>query len=283
MRPSLIATDLDGTFLVSHHEAHPRNVESVLRASSEGVPIVIATGRPARWLDALEPIRSARPHVVTSNGAVILDFASGEVEHFWALDDDVMLAVANDLRIAVPGVAFALERPLGWACEPTFERPGIAADIEVEVASMEALVGTPTVKLLVTHPDLGTIDLAELVAPIVGDRLTVTWSYISPAGLLEVSAPGISKASALAKIASDLGVDLSRAIAFGDAPNDVEMLRCVGGGHVMANAHPSLFDLGFPVIGSNLEGAVGHTIHGLLDAARSPGGRGTRAPRERVG
>ena len=266
MRPSLIATDLDGTFLVSHHEAHPRNIEAVLRASSEGVPVVIATGRPARWLDALEPIRSARPHVVTSNGAVILDFAAGKVEHFWALDDDVMLAVANDLREAIPGVAFALERPLGWACEPAFELPGVVVD--VEVGAMDTLVGTPTVKLLVTHRELGTIELAGLVAPIVGDRLTLTWSYISPAGLLEVSAPGISKASALAKIASDLGVDLGDAIAFGDAPNDVEMLRCVGRGHVMANAHPSLFDMGFSVIGTNLDGAVGHTIHGLLDAAR---------------
>ncbi len=265
MRPSLIATDLDGTFLVSHHEAHPLNVEAVLRAAAVGIPIVIATGRPARWLEALEPIKAAHPIVVTSNGGVILDFAAGEVEHFWAIDDDVLLEVTRDVRAAVPGAVFALERPLGWACEPDFRRPG-EMHVDVTVAALESLVGTPTVKLLVSHDDLDTEALAEIVTPVVGDRLTVTWSFISPMGLLEVSAPGVSKASALAKVASDLGVDLADAIAFGDMPNDLEMLRCVGRGHVMANGHPSMHALGMSVIGSNLDGAVGRTISAILDA-----------------
>ena len=49
-RPRLIATDLDGTFLDPNGEVSPVNASAVLRAAELGVPFVVATGRPSRWL-----------------------------------------------------------------------------------------------------------------------------------------------------------------------------------------------------------------------------------------
>jgi len=57
MKPALIATDLDGTFLGANAVLLQSNLAAARRAIEEGVVFVIATGRPRRWLDALAELR----------------------------------------------------------------------------------------------------------------------------------------------------------------------------------------------------------------------------------
>lgn len=57
------------------------------------------------------------------------------------------------------------------------------------------------------------------LAPLVGDRAAITYSTNN--GLIEISAPEITKAAGLAKVAERLGVPHSGIVAFGDMPNDV--------------------------------------------------------------
>ena len=63
-------------------------------------------------------------------------------------------------------------------------------------------------------------------------------TYSSSGGLVELSAHGITKATGLADVAERLDVDAGQVIAFGDMPNDVEMLRWAGHGVAMENGHP---------------------------------------------
>lgn len=53
---------------------------------------------------------------------------------------------------------------------------------------------------------------------------------------LEVVAPGGHKENALARIAWEYGVDRSESAAFGDGPNDLEMLRWAGVSQLAAGA-----------------------------------------------
>lgn len=48
---------------------------------------------------------------------------------------------------------------------------------------------------------------------------------------------GVSKASTLARLAKEWGIDSCDVVAFGDMPNDLEMLKWAGVGYAMANAH----------------------------------------------
>src|SRR6266511_2683331 len=57
---------------------------------------------------------------------------------------------------------------------------------------------------------------------------------------LEVSAEGVDKASALAAICAEKGVDPSRVLAFGDMRNDLPMLLWAGRAIAVANAHPDV-------------------------------------------
>jgi hydroxymethylpyrimidine pyrophosphatase-like HAD family hydrolase len=55
--------------------------------------------------------------------------------------------------------------------------------------------------------------------------------------LLEMSAPGVTKATALAWLAERLGVPRAEVVAFGDMPNDVPMLLWAGAGYAMSGGH----------------------------------------------
>jgi hydroxymethylpyrimidine pyrophosphatase-like HAD family hydrolase len=54
---------------------------------------------------------------------------------------------------------------------------------------------------------------------------------------------GVDKSSALDRLAAELGIDPTEAIAFGDNLNDIGMLRWAGRSFAMANADPTLFDI----------------------------------------
>src|SRR5690606_19581352 len=73
---------------------------------------------------------------------------------------------------------------------------------------------------------------------LVGHQLEVTWS--STFALLEMSAQGVTKASTLATLCLELGVEPHEVVAFGDMPNDIPMLDWAGTSYAMANAHPEV-------------------------------------------
>ena len=68
------------------------------------------------------------------------------------------------------------------------------------------------------------------------DVLLATSSGV--AGLIEVSLAGISKGTVIDGLAREWGIAPEHAIAFGDQPNDLEMLRWAGWGVAMENADP---------------------------------------------
>ena len=49
---------------------------------------------------------------------------------------------------------------------------------------------------------------------------------------------GVNKAVTLAEYAAARGIDAADVVAFGDMPNDVEMLGWAGAGYAMASGHP---------------------------------------------
>ena len=118
--------------------------------------------------------------------------------------------------------------------------------------------------MLVQSPSVPPDRLLDRVREAVGRSLTATHSQTRDFGLVEISAYGVSKASMLKRCAAQLGIDASRVAAFGDMPNDVDMLSWAGMPFVVANAHPALIDLDFTVVPGNDQSGVGRTIMELL-------------------
>lgn len=261
----LIASDLDGTLLSPDGTVSPENRAAIIAAAERGVIVMAATGRPARWLDVLADVEALHPVVVASNGAALFDLAEQRLLSIDALPLEVVAAVLDDLRAELPGCRFAIEHGLTFGVDESYVLPAGDPGEWLRRGPIESLIaGDPFVKLLVQHLDLSADELADRASPVIGDRLTVTHSADGAIGLIEISAPGVTKASGLQAHCADLGIDRAEVAAFGDMPNDAEMLAWAGHPYVMGNAHPGLVPPDGRVIGTNAESSVGRTIHALL-------------------
>jgi hypothetical protein len=237
--PRLVATDLDGTLLRSDGSLSERSREVLATLDERGVPVVIVTGRPMRWLADLRPVVGQHGLAVVSNGAAVYDVAAGEAHDVRGIEVAVGADLARRIQEQLPGATFAVETVAGISIAPGFvETERVPAGSLVE--SLDELWTAPALKLLVRHPDVGHQRLRDRVERAVGDLATPTWST---EGLLEISATGVTKASALAAVADRLGVAVTDTVAFGDMPNDVPMLRWAGTSYAVANAHPEALDV----------------------------------------
>lgn len=118
-----------------------------------------------------------------------------------------------------------------------------------------------TTKLMVRHPEITQEALREHLVPLLLDPLTVSTSGVQ---FVEVTGEGITKASALAHLCSDWGVDPAQVVAFGDNHNDAAMLKWAGHGVAMGNGSGLARAAADEVIGTNTDDAVAVFIESLL-------------------
>jgi hydroxymethylpyrimidine pyrophosphatase-like HAD family hydrolase len=271
-RPRLIATDLDGTLLGPDRAVSPTNLAAARRAAEHGIPFVVATGRPVRWLDVLDELVLAHSQVIVSNGAAVFDLPTRTISRSFPVDPVEVLAVAADLRAAIPGISFGLETPTGFGCEPECPSHGrdLAGSVVGSLPELAATIG-PVIKLLGYHAAFDSDALSARARPVVAGRLTLTHSFVGTRyGLIEISAPGVTKASTLALLCADLGIAADEVAAFGDMPNDLPMLAWAGRGFVVASGHPSLLAAGYTVVPGNDEDGVGRSVLALLAGEPTP-------------
>lgn len=258
---NLIATDLDGTFLSGHAEYSATNAEALQAAREAGVEVIFATGRSSFWLDFLRPLAPQPRYAIASNGAAVLDLATGTFSHETALPGEVALGIVDDLRRAFPGVRFGAERGHDLLREPAyavrFHYPAVP-DLEAELAAGHVF------KLIAQLDGVDVATWCAQASDVIGTRATATFSWVGDPAHLEISSRGVSKASALAQLATERGIDAADVACFGDMPNDAAMLTWCGHPHVMPASHPTLLEAGFPVLEGPQESAVGRRILELL-------------------
>ncbi|PRW63004.1 HAD family hydrolase [Actinopolyspora mortivallis] len=244
-QPCLVASDLDGTLLDPSERVSARTAERARAVDAAGVPLVLVTGRPPRWVPRIVGELGVAGPVVCSNGAVHYDAATDTVVGSDPLAPETLREATGALRRALPGCSFGVERSTGAARdrvdeqflgEPDFHRCWPNPDLRV--TPVEKFVGAPADKLLVLHEHLSSARMAAVAEQVLGEGVRVTYSTGS--GLLELSAAGVDKASGLARVAGQLGVAAEDVLAFGDMPNDVPMLEWAGHGVAMGNAHPEV-------------------------------------------
>jgi Cof subfamily protein (haloacid dehalogenase superfamily) len=255
--PRLVATDLDGTLLHSDGTVSPRTRAVIARVEAAGVPFVLATGRPPRWMAQVVEQTGHRGIALCANGALVYDLHTERVVEARLITQEDALEVVHALRRAVPGVAFAVESAEArFGHEPAY-RPRWDMD-DKDVLPVEELTARGIAKLLVRHEEMTGAELHQAASEALGPLVETTWS--SDDGLLEVGVGGVTKATALAGIASQLGVEAEEVVAFGDMPNDIAMLSWAGRGVAVAGAHPDVVAVADEVTASNEDDGVAEVL-----------------------
>jgi len=265
-RPQLIASDVDGTLLGPSEELSERTIATVRRAIDEGIPFVLATGRPPRWLSPVAAPMSLTGYAVCANGAVLYDLGRDEVAEVHGLLEPALLHdIASALDKAIPDCRLATERVAtgpadhdmrNFVIEPDYHNPW--GDGEGRTAARAEVLGHAAIKLLVSHRKMTSEEMAQAVRELFDGEVDVTYS--SSGGLIELAAHGVTKASGLADVAERLSVPVERIVAFGDMPNDVQMLAWAGHGVAMADAHPRVLEVADEVTAPAAEDGVAQVL-----------------------
>jgi len=251
----LVAIDMDGTLLPTFAQVISLRTALALKAAQEaGIIVAVATGRRVAYTaPLLEGIGlSADTPLITSNGAVVR-----------TLGGETMDCCQLKSRIA-RGLC-GLLRPFG-AMVFTFDRPGrgelVLEDLEeaegrvalwVEANRNAIEVVKPIEDALLDGEDpiqgmaAGSVSkMREAEQAVKASEWASHCECVRteyPArdlSILDILPQGVSKASALKKLAIRLGVDRKEVMAIGDNWNDVEMLEWAGQGVMMGNAAEEL-------------------------------------------
>ncbi|WP_417220196.1 HAD family hydrolase [Arthrobacter sp.] len=237
----LIASDLDGTILHADESISARTVAAFAAARNAGLHVVFVTGRPFRWLG---PVQRAFGHlgtVICSNGALVYDLEAESILASHTISGSTVLQVQRRIRSLEPGAVFAAETLKGLLLEPGFldeaaSRARIREAVEgpFDVGLLDA---DGVVKLLAKTHQVDAEAFQDLVEPRIGGLVSVTHSAPGVA-LLEMAHPEVNKAVTLADYAAGLGIGADEVLAFGDMPNDVQMLAWAGRGYAVDSGHP---------------------------------------------
>lgn len=259
--PRLVATDLDGTLVRSDGTVSDYTREVLEELDRRDVPVVFVTGRPLRWAEEVFSYVGRHGLAVISNGALVWDVAREAVHLERPIEPALGLASAQALRAAVPGTTYAVEDVAGIGLEPGFlERYPMPEGSRR--APVEELFDRPALKLLARHEELAAQEFWDAAENALEGRLVITWS--SATALLEISAPGVTKASTLQLLCDRLGVAAEEVIAFGDMPNDLPMLSWAGTAYAMADAHPTVTAAAGHVAPGHDEDGVARVLAGVF-------------------
>lgn len=264
----LIATDLDGTLLADPTTISERNRAALDAARAFGIEVVPVTARQPLGLRPVAELAGFTGWALCGNGGQGMHLSTGQVLFAAYLEAGTQQAVAAALRKQLPEVMFASVREGGevFVAQAEYARSASFEDhkrepAEMVVAPLTDVLAEPSLKLIVRHPQATNDELVGRVRHLGLDGFEVTHSG---APFVEVMAPGVSKAWGLEQLCSRLGIDRSEVLAFGDAPNDAEMLAWAGRGVAVANADPVTLAAADEVTASNLQDGVAQVIESVL-------------------
>lgn len=109
-KPKMVASDVDGTLIDHREQVSARTKAAINALIADGVPFVLATGRPPRWIDPVVDGLGFAPLCVCGNGAVIYDSANDRVLDSRVLEVETLIWLAELAERLLPGCGLAAER-----------------------------------------------------------------------------------------------------------------------------------------------------------------------------
>ena len=235
----LVASDMDGTVVGHDGKMSERTIRAFRACVESGVEVVFVTGRPPRWL---HPLREQLGHtgtVICSNGALTYDLEAERVLDAHLLAPEDVYAARDIIRGLFPAATFAAETVSGFKVESGFADTATSELLGGLTAQPfeQSLPGEDIVKFLAREKDISPDEFLAAVRPAVAHLVSTTHSAPTIA-LLEMAVPAIDKSVTLSRYAAERGISAADVVAFGDMPNDVQMLGWAGHGYAMASGHP---------------------------------------------
>ena len=265
--PLLVALDVDGTLLSYTEDLSDEVAAAVAAVRDAGHHIVIATGRSVHaTIPVARRLGIETGWVVCSNGSVTVRLDASlplgyEIHEEITFDPAPALGL---LHAQMPDAYFAVEDVgVGFRMNKLF--PDGELQGEHRIVGIESLAEAHVTRLIVRSPGHTSAEFHALV--LLTGLSDVTYA-IGWTAWMDIAPQGVTKASALERVRTRLGVPPEHTVAVGDGNNDVDMLRWAGRGVAMGHAPQDVLAAADEVTGSIEEDGAAHLLRSLLAPSR---------------
>jgi len=274
-----LVLDIDGTLVDEQSLIRPRTREAIAQARSQGVIVMLATGRSS-WgtRDIVDQLELDAPSIVI-NGAGLYDRREDRLIEHYALPEAMvtnLIAFAERERF----VSIVSSTSGQYARQPEGPESYILSDIRnlhlVQADELPRRDVTRVTLFSLKHDS--SASLHHDVRHAAGDYpayythfplASLVHFRASTAQVVDAQPDCKGKAEALRVLHSRYGIPAERVVAVGDANNDLTILRAAGLGVAMGNATPEAKAAAKRVIGDNDSDALAELIEELFLGAHT--------------
>lgn len=263
MNCKLIALDLDGTLNNDQKQITDRTHAALMDAQNRGIRLALASARPSPGLyrerNALR-LQEYRGILMSYNGGRIVDAASNEVLFETCMDlCDARTALRRLESLPVTpilddGRQFYVADRNGYKVEYECQNNAMQC---AEVPSLANFLNFAPVKILMSVLPEQLREVQTVIAGFLPESLTVVQTADF---YLEIIPRSIHKGQGLMEICKITGIRPEETAAFGDAANDIPMLRAAGLGVAMGNAAEAVRAAADRVTKTNNEDGIAYAL-----------------------
>jgi 5-amino-6-(5-phospho-D-ribitylamino)uracil phosphatase len=273
----LLAIDIDGTLVNSRDELTPPVRDALLRATAAGIHLVLATGRRySKTLHLVEPLGISVP-IITASGALVKDAGTHQTLFRAEFEPDVLCRAMRVIDADGHDVVLCAD-----TFAEGFDFYQLAAEARrPELAEYLALnPGSGRIRLDMMHsPPPGIfagfamgsrremLELDGRLHAALPGRLS-THVLRSPkyrGFMCELMPAGVTKWSAIARLARLWGIGREAICAVGDDVNDIPMIASAGLGVAMGNALPEVKAAANRIAPTHDEDGLARVVEWLLE------------------
>ena len=288
-----VVCDLDGTLLTSKKKILNETKSVLIELQERGVKLILASSRSLFMLEEIIDALQMKQHngyAVCQNGLVTVDLGKNEIQESPGISDKLALEIFDYFKTQRHLGVFESERgyqiylpiKLRWAMpiyyfiiakkkysdmrNITFTLFGdfrFSPESKIEIIHKREELTFPVAKAgyirLTKGMDKMVNHFNETFSELDTIRISRAWADMMP--------KGVNKAFGVNLLSDKLGFGLEEMMVFGDAENDLEMIKSAKIGIAMGNAMQKVKDNADDITLSNNENGIVHAIrkYGLIE------------------
>ena len=241
----IIALDLDGTLLASDKSLSQVNRDTLAQAAADGWAVVPTTGR---FYGAIPQIVRELPFVryaITVNGAEVADLENGNIVYKAEIPYKKVIEIMEFLDsypliydIYQGGEAFmtaSMKEKIDIMTDDVHYRK-MLKELRQPVDELKAFIAERKQDIQKIQFVTYDADVHKQLMEALPQKFSDIVLTVTAKNNIEINDTKANKGQALWALADYLGVPRENTIAFGDALNDMAMIKAAGTGVAMANA-----------------------------------------------
>lgn len=229
-----IATDLDGTLLNKEGSISDYTAGTLLKLSSSGIKIILASGRSLNEIKCLDKSLPEKFHVAAYNGSVVAEFEKGKFTTY------NVISLKNETLLSVIKILDSFQMPFFVSegdksfvptqeVENLFKKEGLPDIFYLEdFTSLKNSLKIAIPVYLSGRENIESVKKSVLDAMTSIDFVEHGLQIVSSNEWLDIIPLKAGKSQGLRHICKKLDISMDQIVSFGDGGNDLCMLKSTG-------------------------------------------------------